>query len=168
MKELDKSKVYDIRDLSKGQLISLGDKSGNGYLKEGRRGNYSAILFCEDRWVISLTDSITTNALDLFEEWEDMENNPFYKLFEKNFIKECESLGLYNSNGLGINKKVGDKVKKPKGYEFFGTVVSVFKTTKGETRIVAEMEDNGSLHIFNEKQLEILTPEEIKQRESKR
>ncbi len=50
--------------------------------------------------------------------------------------------------------EVGDKVYKPKGYKFPGTVVSIFKTTSGETRIVAEMEDNGMLHIFNENQLE--------------
>jgi hypothetical protein len=51
--------------------------------------------------------------------------------------------------------KVGDKVYKPKGYKFPGIVVSIFKTTSGETRIVAEMRDNGMLHIFNESQLEI-------------
>lgn len=50
--------------------------------------------------------------------------------------------------------KVGDQVYKPKGYKFPGIVVSVFKTTSGETRIVAEMIDNGILHIFNEGQLE--------------
>ncbi len=53
--------------------------------------------------------------------------------------------------------EVGDKVFKPKGYKFPGTIVSVFKTTSGETRIVAEMEDNGMLHIFNENQLEKAT-----------
>jgi hypothetical protein len=50
--------------------------------------------------------------------------------------------------------KVGDKVHKPKGYSFVGTVVSVFMTTSGEIRIVAEMRDNGMLHVFNEAQLE--------------
>lgn len=51
--------------------------------------------------------------------------------------------------------KIGDKICKPKGYRFDGTVVSVFNTTSGDIRIVAEMEDNGMLHIFNENQLEI-------------
>ena len=51
--------------------------------------------------------------------------------------------------------KVGDKVYKPKGYKFPGIVVAVFTTTNGETRIVAEMEDNGMLHIFSETQLNI-------------
>lgn len=51
--------------------------------------------------------------------------------------------------------KVGDKVKKPKGYAFDGIIVSIFQTTKGETRIVAELENNGMLHIFNENQLEL-------------
>ena len=49
--------------------------------------------------------------------------------------------------------KTGDKVSKPKGYSFDGIIVSVFKTTKGETRIVAELENNGMLHIFSESQL---------------
>jgi len=51
--------------------------------------------------------------------------------------------------------KIGDLVFKPKGYQFPGTIVSIFQTTKGETRIVAEMRDNGMLHIFNESQLEL-------------
>jgi len=53
--------------------------------------------------------------------------------------------------------KIGDKVYKPKGYKFPATIVSIFKTTGGETRIVAEMQDNGMLHIFNENQLELDT-----------
>lgn len=48
--------------------------------------------------------------------------------------------------------KIGDKVSKPKGYRFDAVVVSVFKTTTGKTRIVAENRDQ-LLHIFNEKQL---------------
>lgn len=51
--------------------------------------------------------------------------------------------------------KIGDKVNKPKGYRFPSTVVAVFKTTSGDTRIVAEMDDYGLLHIFNESQLEL-------------
>jgi hypothetical protein len=51
--------------------------------------------------------------------------------------------------------KVGDKVYKPKGYKFPGIVVSIFKTTEGNVRVVAEMRDNGMLHIFNESQLEL-------------
>ncbi len=50
--------------------------------------------------------------------------------------------------------KIGDKAYKPKGYKFPCTVVSIFKTTSGEIRIVGEMDDNGMLHIFNENQLE--------------
>jgi hypothetical protein len=50
--------------------------------------------------------------------------------------------------------KVGDKAYKPKGYKFPCTIVSVFKTVKGEVRVVAEMDDYGLLHIFNEQQLE--------------
>jgi hypothetical protein len=51
--------------------------------------------------------------------------------------------------------KVGDKVFKPKGYKFPGIVVAVFQTTSGETRVVAELIDNGMLHIFSESQLEL-------------
>ena len=50
--------------------------------------------------------------------------------------------------------KVGDKAYKPKGYEFPCTIVSVFKNTKGDIRIVAEMDEYGLLHIFNENQLD--------------
>jgi hypothetical protein len=50
--------------------------------------------------------------------------------------------------------KEGDEVFKPKGYKFPSTVVSVFTNLTGQVRIVAEMKDNGMLHIFNEDQLE--------------
>lgn len=50
--------------------------------------------------------------------------------------------------------KVGDRVYKPKGYKFPGIVVAVFKNTINQTRIVAELIDNGMLHIFTEEQLE--------------
>ena len=50
--------------------------------------------------------------------------------------------------------EIGDKVCKPKGYKFDGIVVSVFETTQGDIRIVAELEGNGMLHIFSESQLE--------------
>jgi len=55
--------------------------------------------------------------------------------------------------------QIGDKIYKPKGYKFPGTVVSVFTTLNGEVRIVAELEDNGMLHIFSESQLEKRTIE---------
>ena len=51
--------------------------------------------------------------------------------------------------------EIGDKVFKPKGYKFPGIVVGNFLTTNGEKRVVAELEDNGMLHIFSESQLEL-------------
>ena len=50
--------------------------------------------------------------------------------------------------------KVGHKAIKPKGYEFPCTIVGVFETLKGHTRVVGEMTEYGLLHIFNETQLE--------------
>lgn len=51
--------------------------------------------------------------------------------------------------------KVGDKIKKNNGYSFDGIIVAIFCNTKGETRIVAELENNGMLHIFSQNQLSI-------------
>ena len=51
--------------------------------------------------------------------------------------------------------KVGNKAYKPKGYRFPCTIVSVFKTVEGKIRVVAEMDEYGLLHIFNEDQLEL-------------
>lgn len=53
--------------------------------------------------------------------------------------------------------KIGDRVYKPNGYKFPGIVVAVFQTTTGEKRVVAELIDNGMLHIFSEAQLELDT-----------
>jgi len=50
--------------------------------------------------------------------------------------------------------KVGDKTVKVKGYKFPCTIVSVFQTVEGNTRVVGEMDEYGLLHIFNEDQLE--------------
>jgi hypothetical protein len=50
--------------------------------------------------------------------------------------------------------KVGDKAFKPKGYQFPCTIVSVFQTVEGKVRVVAEMDNYGLLHIFNEDQLD--------------
>ena len=58
-----------------------------------------------------------------------------------------------------MSLKIGDKIKKSKGYAFEGVVVAVFKNTKGQVRIVAEHlgsqteESGGMLHIFSETQL---------------
>lgn len=57
--------------------------------------------------------------------------------------------------------KIGDKAIKPKGYKFPCTIVSVFTTTKGNVRVVAEMDEYGLLHIFNEDQLEKATECEV-------
>ena len=52
--------------------------------------------------------------------------------------------------------KIGDKVRKKQGYEFPGTVVSIFKTTTGKDRLVVEMDQYHMLHIFNLDQMEIV------------
>jgi len=49
--------------------------------------------------------------------------------------------------------KKGDKVKKTKGYKFEGTIVSVFKNSKGEKRYVVEHKW-GWLMIFSGEQLQ--------------
>jgi len=54
--------------------------------------------------------------------------------------------------------KTGDKIRKLKGYAFDGTIRSVFENSKGETRIVAELDGNGMLHIFSPSQLEVAKP----------
>jgi len=50
--------------------------------------------------------------------------------------------------------EVGDKAYKPNGYKFPCTIVSVFETVDGNVRLVAELDEYGLLHIFNENQLE--------------
>ncbi len=51
--------------------------------------------------------------------------------------------------------KAGDKVRKISGdYKFHGIVVAHFTKLGGQVRVVVENED-GVLHIFSEKQLEI-------------
>ena len=54
--------------------------------------------------------------------------------------------------------KIGDKIRKPKGYTFDGEVRSVFETINGDVRVVAELTTEnglGMLHIFSESQLEL-------------
>lgn len=62
----------------------------------------------------------------------------------------------YTSNDhLGF--RVGDKVRKVRGYEWPGVVVSCFETLDGKPRYVVECtvpEVRGALHIYNGEQLE--------------
>ena len=51
--------------------------------------------------------------------------------------------------------KVGDRIFKPNGYKFIGEVRSVFTNKAGSTRVVAELDNLGMLHIFSESQLEL-------------
>jgi hypothetical protein len=51
--------------------------------------------------------------------------------------------------------EIGDRVYKTKGYEFDGIILSVFKNTRGQTRLAVELEYNGMIHIFTEDQLEL-------------
>lgn len=57
--------------------------------------------------------------------------------------------------------KLGDKVRKVKGYGFEGEIVAVFKNSQGQIRVVAEHFDSrtptaaGIAHIYNEAQLEV-------------
>lgn len=49
---------------------------------------------------------------------------------------------------------IGTLVKKREGYDFPGTVVSVFWTTAGKKRYVVEFHSTPMLHIFSESNLE--------------
>lgn len=49
--------------------------------------------------------------------------------------------------------RVGDKVDKKRGYRFPGKIKAVFKTNKGLTRYVVEMDRYGLLHIFSAKNI---------------
>ena len=68
--------------------------------------------------------------------------------------------------GKNSKFKVGDRVYKPKGYKFPSTIVSVFETTSGAMRVVAEMDHYKMLHIFNENQLELLETYHPKENEA--
>ena len=51
----------------------------------------------------------------------------------------------------------GDQVHKVSGYKWPGTVVSIFNTLRGETRVVVECtvpEVAGALHIYSPQQIE--------------
>lgn len=56
--------------------------------------------------------------------------------------------------------QLGNKVRKIKGYAYFGVVVAAFQTTAGADRYVVESTSEGSLgmlFIFNDGQLELDT-----------
>lgn len=53
--------------------------------------------------------------------------------------------------------KVGDRVRKARGYLWPGVVVAIFLTTDGKVRVVVECdvpEVRGALHIYSPDQIE--------------
>lgn len=56
--------------------------------------------------------------------------------------------------------QIGDKVRKPKGYNYEpAVIVAAFTNLIGEERFVAEISDGqckGMLHVFNGEQLELI------------
>jgi hypothetical protein len=63
-------------------------------------------------------------------------------------------------NNMDFEFKIGDKVEKVSGYRWPGVVVAVFDTLAGERRVVVECtvpEVGGALHIYNEKQLSLIS-----------
>lgn len=110
--------------------------------------NYEEITNHNYDWSLTLTDE---QKRQIEKGLDDVKNGrvvPHEEVMER--IKQ-----MLKNKKQTMKFKVGDKVYKPKGYKFPGTVVSVFQTTSGEVRIVAELADNGMLHIFSESQLEL-------------
>lgn len=95
-------------------------------------------------------------SISTYEKEKD--KNPFHLLMFKSIkeIIEDEVMKTDTEKKDQAKFRVGDKVHKPKGYKFPGEVRAIFTNSKNEIRVVAEMEDNGMLHIFNESQLELL------------
>lgn len=63
---------------------------------------------------------------------------------------------LWSAPPLQSGFRVGDKVEKSSGYKWPGEVVAVFRTIKGEERIVVECtvpEVAGALHIYSPSQI---------------
>ncbi|WP_168160802.1 helix-turn-helix domain-containing protein [Weeksella sp. HMSC059D05] len=95
-------------------------------------------------------------SINIYDKEKD--KNPFHSLMYKS-IKEIIENEVMTTTTEKLEEskfRIGDKVYKPKGYKFPGEVRAIFTNTRNEIRIVAEMEDNGMLHIFNESQLKIL------------
>lgn len=64
--------------------------------------------------------------------------------------------GIHEYDHFGF--RVGDKVRKVKGYSWPGVVVACFQTLSGQWRYVVECtvpEVAGALHIYNGEQLEL-------------
>lgn len=95
-------------------------------------------------------------SINTYEKEKD--KNPFHLLMYKSIkeIIEDEVMKTEIEKKEQAKFKIGDKVHKPKGHKFPGEVRAIFTNSKNEIRVVAEMEDNGMLHIFNESQLELL------------
>lgn len=58
---------------------------------------------------------------------------------------------------LKLRFQRGDKVQKPKGYSFNGTVIGTVYNLAGEEKVIAELTTEnglGMLHIFSPNQLE--------------
>lgn len=73
------------------------------------------------------------------------------------FTWEVEQIARHRSRGA-VQMKLGDTVRKKRGYPWPGVIVADFTNLAGERRIVVECtveEVAGALHIYNPEQLEV-------------
>ena len=121
--------------------------------------------FKKRRLELDLSDDVIQFEISLCEQklnkslWQDKYwLNCYYFLKGLAHYRNIKPFTIKNQN-----MKVGDIVKKIKGYQFTGEIVAVFQNSKGDIRVVVEhfgsqTEDSGGmLHIFNTKQLQVIT-----------
>ena len=129
--------------------IDFFEKASSLYLKEEmKHGDFVNILYNGE--IVPVNDNFSDWDIDYLEE-------EICKA--ANLLKACYDEG---AEQIYSKFKINDKVVKNKGYAFVGEVRSVFTTTKDQIRVVVEHYDSqtetssGMLHIFNEKQLDIV------------
>ena len=86
----------------------------------------------------------------------------------KDFLEKFPLLDKYQSLVDNSTFDIGQKVTKKKGYAWTGQIIGVLENSRGQIRVCAEQDGTqtetsaGSIHIYNESQLELVKPKTAK------
>lgn len=120
-------------------------------------GTFSLIAAAWVKFCFNRAKPMDRDGLQMLDHYKRRSKELWNQLNQRRYQLEAIHLMLMNVTQILLGKTkfvIGAPVHKPTGYNYEGTIQSVFTNTAGEIRYVVEnTQSAGMLHIFNEGQL---------------